>query len=124
MRCTRLPKAAGLSNFASDIADYGHGTRQEFLSPSAPAEAFDVVANPPSRLAPLVVKCALTLGAVKTIIIFPTARLNAVRVDAGHRCHPQTFIGWATAAHSVVRWLRRDAATTFEQVLDELAGKK
>jgi hypothetical protein len=25
---------------------------------------------------------------------------------------------------STVRWLRRDAATTFEQVLDELAGKK
>jgi hypothetical protein len=79
MSCTRLPKAAGLSNFASYIADHGYRPRQEFLIPSAPAEAFDVVANPCFRLAPPFVERALTLGAVKTTIMFPTARLNAVR---------------------------------------------
>ena len=79
MSCTRLPKAAGLSNFASDIADHSCGPRQDFLIASAPAEAIDVVTNPPFGLARDFVERALTLGAVKTAIIFPTARLNAAR---------------------------------------------
>jgi hypothetical protein len=75
----RAARAAGLSNFASDIADHGCGPRQDFLIASAPAEAFDVVTNPPFRLARAFVERALTLGARKTAIIFPTARLNAAR---------------------------------------------
>src|SRR5262245_52351090 len=74
----RAAGAAGLSNFASDIADHGSGLRQDFLIASAPAEAFNVVTNPPFKLARAFVERALTLGAVKTAIIFPTARLNAV----------------------------------------------
>ena len=75
----RAARAAGLSNFASDIADRGCGPRQDFLTAPAPAEAFNVVTNPPFRLARAFVERALTLGAVKTAIIFPTARLNAAR---------------------------------------------
>jgi hypothetical protein len=75
----RAARAAGLSNFASDIADHGCGPRQDFLIASAPAEAFDVVTNPPFRLARAFVERALTLGARKTAVIFPTARLNAAR---------------------------------------------
>jgi hypothetical protein len=48
----RAARAAGLSNFASDIADRGCGLRQDFLIAPAPAEAFNVVTNPPFRLAP------------------------------------------------------------------------
>ena len=47
----RAARAAGLSYFASDIADRGCGQRQDFLFASAPAEAFNVVTNPPFRLA-------------------------------------------------------------------------
>ena len=75
----RAARAAGLSNFASDIADHGCGPRQDFLIASAPAEAFDIVTNPPFRLARAFVERALTLGARKTAVIFPTARLNAAR---------------------------------------------
>jgi hypothetical protein len=75
----RAARAAGLSNFASDIADHGCGPCQDFLIASAPAEAFDVVTNPPFRLARAFVERALTLGARKTAVIFPTARLNAAR---------------------------------------------
>ena len=75
----RAARAAGLSNFASDIADHGCGPRQDFLIASAPAEAFDVVTNPPFRLARAFVERALTLGARNTAVIFPTARLNAAR---------------------------------------------
>ena len=39
----------------------------------------DVVTNPPFRLARAFVERALTLGARKTAVIFPTARLNAAR---------------------------------------------
>ena len=55
------------------------GPRQDFLIAPAPAEAFNVVTNPPFRLARAFVERALTLGAVKIAIIFPTARLNAAR---------------------------------------------
>jgi hypothetical protein len=75
----RAARAAGLSNFASDIADHGCGPCQDFLIASAPVEAFDVVTNPPFRLARAFVERALTLGARKTAVIFPTARLNAAR---------------------------------------------
>ena len=75
----RAARAAGSSNFASDIADHGCGLRQDFLIASAPAEAFDIVTNPPFRLARAFVERALTLGATKTAVIFPTARLNATR---------------------------------------------
>ena len=75
----RAARAAGLSNFASDIADHGCGSRQDFLIVSAPAEAFDIVTNPPFRLPRAFVERALTLGAKKTAVIFPTARLNAAR---------------------------------------------
>ena len=75
----RAARAAGLSNFASDIADRGSAQRQDFLTAPAPAETFNVVTNPPFGLARDFVERALTLGAVKTAIIFPTARLNAAR---------------------------------------------
>jgi hypothetical protein len=75
----RAARTAGLSYFASDIADRGCGPRQDFLFASAPAEAFNVVTNPPFGLARAFVERALTLGAVKTAIIFPTARLHAAR---------------------------------------------
>jgi hypothetical protein len=67
----RAARAAGLSNFASDIADHGCGPRQDFLIASAPAAAFDVVTNAPFRLAREFVERALTLGARKTAVIFP-----------------------------------------------------
>jgi hypothetical protein len=75
----RAARTAGLSDFASDIADRGCESRQDFLIAPAPAEAFNVVTNPPFGLARGFVERALTLGAVKTAIIFPTARLNAAR---------------------------------------------
>jgi hypothetical protein len=75
----RAARAAGLPNFASDIADHGCGPRQDFLTASAPAEAFNVVTNLPFRSARAFVEQALTLGARKTAVIFPTARLNAAR---------------------------------------------
>jgi hypothetical protein len=75
----RAARAAGLSNFASDIAEHGYGPRQDFLTAPAPTAVFSVVTNPPFRLARAFVERALTLGAVKTAIIFPTARLNATR---------------------------------------------
>ena len=75
----RAARAAGLSNFATDIVDHGCGPHQDFLIAPAPAEVFNVVTNPPFRLARAFVERALTLGAVKTAIIFPTARLNAAR---------------------------------------------
>ena len=75
----RAARTAGLSYIASDIADHGCGSRQDFLLASAPAEAFNLVTNPPFGLARAFVERALTLGAVKTAIIFPTARLNAAR---------------------------------------------
>jgi hypothetical protein len=150
----RAARAAGLSNFASDIAEHGYGPRQDFLTAPAPAAVFSVVTNPPFRLARAFVERALTLGAVKTVIIFPTARLNAARwleqtplariwlltprpsmppgeailrgeKPAGGRvdfCWLVFEVGYCGA--SMVRWLRRDGATTFEQLLDELAGKK
>lgn len=75
----RAARAAGLSNFATDIVDHGCGPHQDFLIAPAPAEVFNVVTNPPFRLARAFVERALTLGAVKTAVIFPTARLNAAR---------------------------------------------
>jgi hypothetical protein len=75
----RAARAAGLSNFAGDIANRGSGPRQDFLIAIAPAEAFNVVTNPPFRLARAFVERALELGAKKTAMIFPTARLNAAR---------------------------------------------
>src|SRR5262249_45335761 len=75
----RAARAAGLSNFASDIAEHGCGLRQDFLTATAPAPAFLVVTNPPFRVARAFVERALTLGARKTAVIFPTARLNAAR---------------------------------------------
>jgi len=69
--------AAGLSSFASDIADHGYGERRDFLAASAPTTIFNVVTNPPFRSAREFVERALTVGASKTAIIFPTARLNA-----------------------------------------------
>jgi hypothetical protein len=72
-------RTAKLSNFASDIADHGYGVRQDFLTASAPTIAglFNVVCNPPFKLAREFVEHALTLGAAKVAIIFPIARLNA-----------------------------------------------
>jgi ParB-like nuclease domain len=55
------------------------GSLAQGKSITAPAEAFDVVTNPPFRLARVFVEQALTLGARKTAVIFPTARLNAAR---------------------------------------------
>jgi hypothetical protein len=75
----RSARAAGLSNFASDIADHGCGPRQDFLTAPAPAVAFSIVTNPPFKLARAFVERALTLCAAKVAIIFPTARLNAAR---------------------------------------------
>jgi hypothetical protein len=76
----RAARAAGLSNFASDIADRGCGARQDFLTaPALTTGAFSVVTNPPFALAREFVERALTLGAAKVAMIFPTARLNAAR---------------------------------------------
>jgi hypothetical protein len=69
----RAARAAGLSNFASDVADHGCGPLQDFLTAAAPAETFDVVCNPPFRLARAFVERALSLGAKKTAVIFPIA---------------------------------------------------
>ena len=65
----RAARTAGLPNFASGIADHGCGPRQDFLIAPAPAEAFNVVTNPPFRLARYFVERALTLGAVKAAIL-------------------------------------------------------
>jgi hypothetical protein len=75
----RSARAAKLSNFASDIADHGYGVRQDFLTAPTPTIAglFNVVCNPPFKSAREFVERALTLGAAKVAIIFPTARLNA-----------------------------------------------
>src|SRR5262245_19506582 len=70
-------RAAGLSNFASDIAEHGQGLTQDFLTAPAPTDVFSVVTNAPFKLARAFVERALKLGAKKTAIIFPTARLNA-----------------------------------------------
>jgi hypothetical protein len=75
----RAARAADLSTFASDVADHGCGPRQDFLTAPAPAVAFSIVTNPPFKLARAFVERALTLGAAKVAIIFPTARLNAAR---------------------------------------------
>jgi hypothetical protein len=76
----RAARAAGLSNFASDIADRGCGARQDFLTAPAPTTgAFSVATNPPFVLAREFVERALMLGATKVAVIFPTARLNAAR---------------------------------------------
>ena len=75
----RAARAVGLSNFTSDIAEHGYRPRQDFLIAPAPAAVFSIVTNPPFRLARAFVERALTLGAVKTAIIFPTARLNSAR---------------------------------------------
>lgn len=72
-------RAAGLANFASDIAGHGQGPTQDFLTAPAPTDVFSVVTNPPFKLARAFVERALTLGARKTAVIFPTARLNAAR---------------------------------------------
>jgi hypothetical protein len=87
----RAARAAGLSSFASDIADHGCGERHDFLTAAAPTTApFNVVCNPPFKLARQFVEYALALGALKTMIIFPTARLNAARW-----LEPQTVEGLA-----------------------------
>jgi hypothetical protein len=75
----RAAGAAGLSEFASDIAEHDCGLRQDFLIGSVPAKAFNLVTNPPFRLVRVFVEQALMLGARKTAVIFPTARLNAAR---------------------------------------------
>jgi hypothetical protein len=76
----RAARAAGLSNLASDIADRGCGARHDFLTaPALTTGAFSVVTNPPFALAREFVERALTLGAAKVAVIFPTARLNAAR---------------------------------------------
>jgi hypothetical protein len=76
----RAAQAAGLSSFASDIADHGYGVRQDFLKATAPTtDTFHVVTNPPFMLAHEFVEQALKLGAAKVAIIFPVARLNAAR---------------------------------------------
>src|SRR5262245_59626105 len=92
---------AGLSNFASDIAEHGQGLTQDFLTAPAPTDVFSVVTNPPFKLARAFVERALKLGAKKTAIIFPTARLNAAHWLARYRlpacgclrldrqCHPE-----------------------------------
>src|SRR5262245_46047425 len=72
-------RAAGLSNFASDIAEHGQGPTQDFLTAPAQTDVFSVVTNPPFKLARAFVERALKMGAKKTAIIFPTARLNAAR---------------------------------------------
>jgi hypothetical protein len=75
----RSARAAQLSNFASDIADHGYGVRQDFLTAPAPTIAglFNVVCNPPFKLAREFVECALELGAAKAAVIFSIRRLNA-----------------------------------------------
>jgi hypothetical protein len=77
-----IPKAArdaGLSSFASDIADHGYGKRPwDFLSkPALTSSPFSVVTNPPYGLAREIVERALELGALKVAIFFPIARMNA-----------------------------------------------
>jgi hypothetical protein len=74
-------RAAGLSNLASDIAEHGaYGARRDFLKDPAPiTSAFNVVCNPPFALAREFVERAIELGAEKTAVIFPVARLNAAR---------------------------------------------
>jgi len=77
--CT-IPKAAreaGLSSYASDIAEEGEGARQDFLTAGPPAAPFSVVTNPPFKLAREFVERALILNATKVAILFPVARLNA-----------------------------------------------
>jgi hypothetical protein len=77
--CT-IPKAARearLSSYASDIAENGEGTRQDFLAASPPAVPFSVVTNPPFRLAREFVERAFNLNATKAAILFPVACLNA-----------------------------------------------
>ena len=74
----RAASAAGLSIFASDIADHGYGVRQDFLKSTTPTtDVFNVVTNPPFMLTHEFVEHALALGAAKVAIIFPVARLNA-----------------------------------------------
>jgi|SRR6516225_7510245 hypothetical protein len=74
----RAAKAAGLDAFASDIANHGHGSLQDFLKAPAPTTtAFNIVTNPPFTLAREFVERAIELGATKTAIIFPIRRLNA-----------------------------------------------
>jgi hypothetical protein len=63
----RAARAAGLENFASDIADHGYGSLQDFLKAPAPTTgAFNVVTNPPFALAREFVERAIELGATKT----------------------------------------------------------
>jgi hypothetical protein len=74
----KAARAAGLSNFASDIADHGCGPPQDFLTTPAPTtDPFSIVCHPPFKLVRAFVERAIELGATKTAIIFPTARLNA-----------------------------------------------
>jgi hypothetical protein len=76
----RAARAAGLSSFASDIADHGYGVRQDFLKATAPTtDVFNVVTNQPFVLTREFVEHGLMLGAAKVAIIFPVARLNAAR---------------------------------------------
>ena len=72
-------RAAGLSSYASDIADHGYGQcLRDFLTEPAPTTLhFSVVTNPPYGLAREIVERALELGALKVAIFFPIARMNA-----------------------------------------------
>src|SRR5262249_8082544 len=60
----RAARAAGLSSFASDIADHGYGVQQDFLKATAPTtDVFNVVTNQPFVLTHEFDQHALTLGA-------------------------------------------------------------
>jgi hypothetical protein len=137
-----------------DICDRGFsGTKvRDFLTSSE--QICNFVSNPPFGIAREFVLHALALARHKVAIVFPTARLNAARwleqtplariwlltprpsmppgeaILRGEKpgggkvdfCWLVFEVGYCGA--TMVRWLRRDGATTFEQLLDELAGKK
>jgi hypothetical protein len=75
----KAARAAGLSSYASDIADHGYGERPwDFLTkPALTTSPFSVVTNPAYTLAREIVERAFELGALKVAIFFPIARMNA-----------------------------------------------
>lgn len=63
---------------ASDVADYGHGVRADFLSPAYRADSFDwVITNPPFRLAEEFVHQSLPVARVGVAILARTVFLES-----------------------------------------------
>ena len=76
----KAARAAQFSSYGSDISEDAHSTVQDFLTASAPVQgSFSIITNPPFSLIRKFAERALKLGAYKTAMICPTARLNAAR---------------------------------------------